>query len=108
MQTHLHLISDTPGDYDGRSVSYSGHGFSGMTFTARVSSAQDFQIWVDKIKQGTQMLSANVYSELAKPSDDNAQKFYSAVSPELYDNIVMKYMMPGMEDLSADHSAMDM
>ncbi len=108
MQTHLHLISDTPGDYDGRSVSYSGHGFSGMTFIARVTSAEDFATWVQQVKARPEQLSASLYTELAKQSFESEQQFYSAVAPHLYDNIVMKYMMPGMEDLSADHSGMKM
>jgi cytochrome o ubiquinol oxidase subunit 2 len=108
MQTHLHLIADTPGDYAGRSVSYSGHGFSGMTFVARVSSASDFQAWVAKVKQGPQQLSASLYNQLSQQSCESEQHFYSAVSPRLYDNIIMKYMMPGMDDLSADHSSMGM
>ncbi|MFN7093972.1 MAG: ubiquinol oxidase subunit II, partial [Burkholderiales bacterium] len=35
MQTHLHLIGNSTGDYDGRAVNYNGHGFSDMTFVAR-------------------------------------------------------------------------
>ena len=34
MQTKLHLIANEPGEYQGMSASYSGHGFSDMKFTA--------------------------------------------------------------------------
>lgn len=106
MQTHLHLIADEVGDYAGRAVSYSGHGFSGMTFVARASTREDFDAWVKKVKQSPETLSANEYYKLVKPSYDNPPAFYSTVQNHLYDNIIMKYMMPGMEDLSVDHSSM--
>ncbi len=106
MQTHLHLIADEVGDYAGRAVSYSGHGFSGMTFTARASTREDYEAWVKKVKQSPETLSANEYYKLVKPSYDNPPAFYSTVQNHLYDNIIMKYMMPGMEDLSVDHSSM--
>ena len=106
MQTHLHLIADEVGDYAGRAVSYSGHGFSGMTFVARASTNDDFKAWVAKVKQSPKVLSANEYYNLVKPSYNNPVAVYSSVQPHLYENIIMKFMMPGMEDLSVDHSAM--
>lgn len=108
MQTHLHIVAETPGDYDGRSVSYSGRGFSDMTFIARVSSADEFKQWVNEVKRSNNVLSAAVYKHLALPSEREPRQFYSAVQSHLYDNIIMKYMMPGMDDLSVDHSSMQM
>lgn len=106
MQTHLHLIANAVGSYDGRAVSYSGHGFSDMTFTTKITSQEDFNAWVKKVKQSPQVLSANVYYELVKDSYANPPAFYAQVQPHLYENIMMKYMMPGMDDLTQDHSAM--
>ena len=108
MQTQVHLIADTPGDYFGRAVNYSGRGFSGMQFTARVGSKDDFNAWVNSVKQGNDALSADAYKQLAQPSEENPVTTYSSVQPHLFKNIIMKFMMPGMDDLSVDHSSMQM
>ncbi|TXH60336.1 MAG: ubiquinol oxidase subunit II [Bacteroidia bacterium] len=99
MQTKLHLIADTMGDYPGRSVSFTGRGFSGMTFVARVSSRADFLKWVAQVKKSGNNLSAGDYLKLAKPSENNPVVTFASVEPKLYENIIMKYMMPGMDDL---------
>jgi len=108
MQTQVHLIANYPGDYAGRSTNYSGRGFSGMTFTARATSDKDFETWVNSVKNANEVLDANTYNELAKPSENNPVTVYSAVQPNLFNGIMMKFMMPGMEDLSVSHSKMNM
>lgn len=108
MQTKLHLIANEPGDYFGRAVNYSGRGFSGMQFVARATSDEDFGKWVKSIQQGKDKLSADEYKRLAAPSEDDPVKTYSSVQTHLFDNIIMKFMMPGMDDLSVDHSGMQM
>lgn len=108
MQTKLHLIANEAGDYFGRAVNISGRGFSGMQFTARAASQQDFEQWVAEVKQAPHELSANEYYELVKPSEDDPVKLYAAVQPHLFENIMMKFMMPGMDDLSADNGSMMM
>lgn len=108
MQTRLHLIANYPGDYAGRGVNYSGHGFSGMTFTARATSDSDFNQWVQSVKSSGNALSANEYYKLVEPSYDNPVTVYGSVQNHLFDNIIMKFMMPGMDDLSVDHSNMKM
>lgn len=50
MQTKLHLMADEVRDYDGRSVSFSGEGFTDMTFIAHAIAPKDFDAWVEKIK----------------------------------------------------------
>ena len=94
MQTELNVMGTENGDYPGISANYSGVGFAGMTFTARVSSQADFDAWVKKTQQSQQKLSSAVYDELAKPSENNPVAFYAPVSHDLFSNIIMKYMMP--------------
>ena len=108
MQTQLHLVASEVGNYFGRSTNYSGHGFSGMQFVAKASSETDFNLWVNNAKQSANHLSADEYKKLSLPSEDNQVKIYSQVQPQLYKNIIMKFMMPGMDDLSEDHSDMHM
>lgn len=108
MQTQLHLIANEIGNYSGRSTNYSGAGFSDMTFNARVVTDEDFATWVQAAKKSDKMLDANEYNNLAQPSQDNPITTYSAVQNHLFDNIIMKFMMPNMDNLSADHSNMKM
>ena len=99
MQTKLHLIADEPGDYYGMSASYSGAGFSWMRFTARASSEAEFNQWVNEVKQSPNKLTVAEYQQLVKPSEKNPVTYYSSVREKLYDSIIMKFMMPGMENL---------
>lgn len=108
MQTQLHLLASESGDYFGRAVNISGRGFSGMQFTARAVSENDFNNWVNSVKQSPKALSAEEYYQLVKPSEDNPVAVYSSVQANLFNNIIMKFMMPGMDDLSVDHGSMHM
>jgi cytochrome o ubiquinol oxidase subunit 2 len=103
MQTVVHLVADTPGDYFGRSTNYSGAGFSGMEFTARAFSVNDFNKWIADVRQSNVALTANEYEQLALPSMNNPITLYNKVQPHLYENIIMQFMMPDMNDLSVDH-----
>ncbi len=93
MQTKLHIMANTVGDYTGQSVNYSGGGFSGMKFITRVTSEEDFNAWIAVVRAGKHPLSASVFIELEKQSDYNPVELFSDVVPHLYDNTIMKYMM---------------
>lgn len=88
----LHLIGDTPGDYPGSTAELNGAGFAGMRFTARVSSAADFESWVKNVKQSEDILSASEYAELLKPSENNPLGLYANYQSDLYARITDKYM----------------
>lgn len=94
MSTQLHLIADKPGDYSGSSANISGLGFAGMTFTARASSQAAFDRWVKVADASPRQLNQQAYAQLAKPSLNNATTTYSFVPNDLYNDNVMKYMMP--------------
>lgn len=96
MTTNLHLEADQIGSYHGSSANISGRGFAGMTFIAKASSRTDFQHWANDLSSSVNPLNLATYNALAKPSQNNAIAYYSLKDPGLYDNIVMKYMMPGM------------
>lgn len=105
MQTKLHLVADEAGDYAGRSVSYSGGGFNGMVFTAHVTQTQqEFDAWVEQIKQDPTTLDGAKYLELVKPSEYNKPQYFGSVQDNLFDDILMKFMMPGMDNMQGmDH-----
>jgi cytochrome o ubiquinol oxidase subunit 2 len=96
MKTQLHLMANEMGDYNGRSTNFSGDGFSDMTFVAHVSSQDDFNKWVQTVKQSSNALTMDTYKKLAAPSEDETVQYFSSVENNLFDNVVMSFMMPAM------------
>lgn len=94
MQTRLHYMATEMGDYAGRSVSFSGDGFSAMTFDAKAESQQNFNAWVKSVKQSANKLTLPAYNQLAQPSENNAVQYYGSVAGNLFQDIIMKFMMP--------------
>jgi cytochrome o ubiquinol oxidase subunit II len=95
METKLHLVANHIGDYPGISANYSGHGFSGMKFTAKATDPAAFDAWVAQVKTSQESLQAANYAELAKPSEKEPVRYYASVDPTLYQSIIDKYMMGG-------------
>ncbi len=100
MQTKLHLLADEPGDYQGRSVSFSGAGFSNMQFVARVVSENEFNDWVSSVKKGPNQLTMAAYNQVALATTDTGVYYFSAVANNLFNNIIMKYMGPDMANMN--------
>jgi cytochrome o ubiquinol oxidase subunit II len=101
----LNLLPTTLGDYPGSSAEINGAGFAGMKFTARVSTKDDFDNWVQGVKQQTAVLDTPEYQKLLQPSENNPAASYAAVESGLYDKVLMKYMGPGHDHTAAspDH-----
>lgn len=100
MRTRLHLIADTQGIYDGLSGNYSGQGFAEMTFKVKVEAAADFSQWVQSVKKAPDALTAEVFNALLAPSSALPVQYFSAVQPDLFNDEVMKFMMPPMEHMA--------
>jgi cytochrome o ubiquinol oxidase subunit 2 len=94
MQTQLNLEASTTGEYTGKDTEINGAGYAGMTFLAKSTSQDDFNSWVASVKESSTTLDENAYGALSQPSEYNPQAFYSSVDSNLYDTILMKYMMP--------------
>ncbi len=94
MRTHLHLMADGVGEYMGASANFSGAGFSGMKFTARSVSKDDFDQWVRWVQNRPRRLDSTTYAALAKQSFNNPVTHYSSVDTDLYTSIVEKFTMP--------------
>lgn len=106
MSTKLHLIADKPGEYKGMSANISGEGFADMKFTAQAGSQAEFDQWVKDIKSHDAVLGISEYTELAKPSRDDADQTFWLKEDDLYNKIVMKYMLPEhahMKTAEQDH-----
>lgn len=111
MQTQLHLIANEPGTYDGISASYSGPGFSGMKFKAIATPDRaTFDQWVAKAKQSANAMdSMETFDKLAAPSEYNKVEYFSNVKPDLFKDVVNKFMSHGksmdMTQPEGEHAA---
>ena len=94
MQTKLYVVATEAGDYKGQSTNFSGDGFSGMKFVVRAGTDQAFNEWLKVVRKSPQHLSKVVYNQLATPSENNPVTYYSAIKVDLFNQILMKYMMP--------------
>ena len=92
MQTRLHLLADKPGTYAGQNQQFSGRGYSDMHFQAEAVSPEEFQAWVEKIRQSPEKLDLDRYEQLAKPSVGyHPVTYFSAVNPELFEDILRRF-----------------
>jgi len=103
MQTKMHYLATEMGVYDGRSVSFSGDGFSGMAFKAHVTSDAEFKAWVKSVQASPNKLTMDVYNQLVQPSENNPVVYYSSFVDGLYNTVIMKFMMP-MKDMKTSVS----
>ncbi len=108
METKLHIIADELGSYWGNSANFSGAGFSGMNFLTRVVTQEGFRSWIDDVKSSGLKLDWDTYTELAKRTINHPVTFYSSVEGNLFERIMLKFMMPGMEQRSMEDMNMDM
>jgi cytochrome o ubiquinol oxidase subunit II len=88
METELHAVMSSPGDFDGFSANYSGAGFSDMRFKFHSMSAGDFEHWVQTVKAGGQALNRDGYLQLERPSEHDRVRRYATVADGLYDSIL--------------------
>lgn len=94
MRTKLHLIANEIGMFRGASANLSGKGFAGMTFTAKSSSQNEFDQWVQQVRQSSDRLDFEYYNQLVEPSEYNPVTTYSLMQRDLFDQIVKKYTTP--------------
>ncbi len=91
MQTRLHLLADKPGTYEGHNQQFSGPGYADMYFNANAVSREEFQAWVQKIRQSPEKLDLDRYAELARPRLGHPVLYFSSVKPDLFDYILRKF-----------------
>jgi cytochrome o ubiquinol oxidase subunit II len=94
MKSKLYLIANHAGSYDGSSANLSGKGFAGMTFVAKAGTEEEFDSWVSSVRSSGTSLGLNEYNDLAQPSSYNPVSLYVLNKSDLFNYIVMKYMMP--------------
>jgi cytochrome o ubiquinol oxidase subunit 2 len=95
MVTQLFLQADRPGDYYGQSAQFSGDGFSGMHFTVRAVSEDEFAGWLDGARNAASVLDRNGYVDLLQESQNVRPYAYRTVEPGLFQAIVTQQIPPG-------------
>lgn len=95
MQTVLHAVINKPGDYDGFSANYSGHGFTDMRFRFHGLAAGDFDRWVSGVRAGGHDLDRAAYDRLHEPSRDEPVRHYAHYAADLYKRILNRCVDPG-------------
>ena len=88
MVTHLNLLADKPGEYQGISAMFSGDGFADMRFVAKSVPTADFTRWVEQARGSGSPLDDRSYAALAKPSRAVPPATYRSVVPGLFEHIV--------------------
>jgi cytochrome o ubiquinol oxidase subunit II len=104
MQTSLHLIADTTGQFLGENTQYDGMGFQDQRFIARATTLQGFRDWVASVRANGIPLTAKAYSVIRErntvPEIRAALKagsitpdavFFKDAQPDLFWNVVMAF-----------------
>jgi len=107
METQLNLEASKLGSFHGLSANINGDGFAGMTFTVKSMQQNGFNRWVTAAKHSGRSLTSSQYASLARPSENNPVTYYGSVQPELYDTIMLKYMIPTTEGVSANSAGVN-
>ena len=94
MQTVLNAVINKPGDFDGFSSNYSGHGFTDMRFRFHGMSQQDFGRWVAKVRAGGGALDTPTFDRLNQPSRAEPVHYYAHFEADLYHRILNQCVDP--------------
>lgn len=95
METKLHAVMNSPGNYEGFSSNYSGAGYSDMRFRFHGMSHGDFDKWVAEARASGKTLSRDAYVALEKPTYKVPVMRFAKVDPDLYDRILNRCLQPG-------------
>jgi len=91
MQTRLNLMADEPGVYTGHNQEFSGRGYADMHFKAIATTPEEFQAWMDKVRQSSDSLDAARFAQLRKPTTASPVTFFASVEPGLFQRILNTY-----------------
>ena len=91
MENRLHLLASEEGVYEGYSANYSGFGFSGMKFKTHAVAEEDFEAWVEKVREEGAPLDDQTMTQLRIKSRDVKPIYYSSVNPLLFSDIIERF-----------------
>lgn len=67
-ETELYVVADNPGNYEGQNTSFNGKGYAEMKFDVEAKSVEDYDKWVDEVKETAPKLTEEKYREIIKPT----------------------------------------
>ena len=92
MQTQLNLLAHEAGRFTGRNQNFTGRGYPNMHFQANAVSREEFESWVQKVKQSPDKLDLDRYGKLTKPNEGYYPvTYFSSVKPDLFTHILRTF-----------------
>ena len=104
MQTRLHLMADSTGQFLGENTQYDGMGFQHEKFIARATTREGFRDWVTHVRAKGVPLTAKAYDVIRRDNTVpeirtalNASNmppdavFFNDVTPSLFKNVIMSF-----------------
>lgn len=91
MAMTLYLQADEPGVYYGSGANFTGEHFAQMTFNAEAVSGEDYDAWVQEVKNSSPELTTEGYQTLAEKGTSDEQSF-SSFPDGLFESIVTQYL----------------
>jgi len=67
-ETDLYVVADKPGNYEGQNTSFNGKGYAEMKFDVEAKTLEDYDEWVDEVKEDAPKLTEEKYKEIIKPT----------------------------------------
>ncbi len=67
-ETDLYVVADNPGNYEGQNTSFNGKGYAEMKFDVEAKTLEDYDKWVDEVKETAPELTEEKYKEIIKPT----------------------------------------
>jgi len=98
MSTKLHIMADSEGSYQGTTANISGEHYADMRFKVYSMKEAEFTTWVKKAAASDNMLTSATYTKLVEPSANKPEATYMLMVPNLFDDVIMKYMGHGETD----------
>lgn len=96
MENRMNLMATEQGIYRGISSNYSGYGFANMRFKAHVTSEDEFNQWIEKIKNSSKNLDDTAYDTLTANANEQIKAphpvtYFSSVDPLRFKDIIEQY-----------------
>ena len=91
MENRINIMANEIGEYRGISANYSGFGFAGMRFKAKVTSEEDFGKWIAGVKSSGRVLTGAEYDRLIEKTRDHKVEYFSSIDPLQFKNIIESF-----------------
>ncbi|HIW34404.1 MAG TPA: ubiquinol oxidase subunit II [Candidatus Paenibacillus intestinavium] len=102
MAMTLNLLADEEGTYYGSGANFTGKDFAQMTFDADVTTKEEYDRWVQEVKDTEVALTAEGVEELKVPGRSEVVQFSSFPENVFYD-IMLQYVEEGETSSHAHH-----